>query len=188
MKFQRIQSINDPLFKKSWEIYCSNFPLEERRDLIEQKRIFENYSCDKLNINNKYEYVFESLTKDGSAIGIVAYWLFPNSIFIEHIAISSNMQGLGIGKIAIDHIKDIYNNYNKPIILEIEIPNCYITKRRESFYKKLDFKENSHDHVQPIYHIADEPIEMVIMSWPHAINEDTYLEFKDYQLEIMPSF
>ena len=181
--------------------------MDERRDLYEQKRVLKEYSQNKIEDKNIFhsEVLLRSITsldiknltnidfieKDGVKYiiaGIISYWIFPNCIFIEHIAISTQLQGLGIGKVAIDHIKSIQENYKTPIILEIEIPVDHITKRRESFYKRLGFKSNEVDHFQPPFHLGDDPIEMVIMSYPKEIGINTYLEFKDYQIEIMPNF
>ncbi|MEG0517692.1 MAG: GNAT family N-acetyltransferase [Bacteroidales bacterium] len=184
MIYKNITSANDPLFKKCREIYCSNFPLNERRDLLEQKRAltYNNYRfIALLQKNNHAEPIL---------VGILAYWNFSQVIFGEHLAIDQSMQGMGIGKIAIDYLKDCSAKEfdNKPIVLEIEIPNDFTTKRRESFYKKLDFKINPHEHFQPCYHKADEPIEMLIMSWPHIIDNQTYSQFYKEQQEIMPHF
>ncbi|MEG2471326.1 MAG: hypothetical protein RSA75_08665, partial [Bacteroidales bacterium] len=62
MIYKNIDSVNNPLFKKCWDIYCSNFPLTERRDLIEQKQIFKTYSSGNINSSNS-EYIFLALLK-----------------------------------------------------------------------------------------------------------------------------
>lgn len=204
MIYKRIKSTSDPLFKNCWEIYCSNFPLEERRDLLEQKRIFERY-CSSAN-ESEDSFIFNALLKkcDGhtpapgevitvegtpcTLVGIFAYWNFSGVIFGEHLAISQLVQGSGIGKIAIDHLKAFAEPRKKPILLEIEVPKDTITKRRESFYKRLDFKVNPHEHFQPCYHEGDEPIEMVIMTWPEIVDQATYWQFREEQQAIMPVF
>lgn len=210
MIYQRIKTTNDPLFKSCWEIYCANFPLEERRDLLEQKRMFDLYGNDP---EGEERFIFMALLKkktecqpagsgDGAAeagsvpidgipcipVGIFAYWNFSNVIFGEHLAISQHVQGMGIGKIAMEHLKAFALRHQKPIVLEIELPCDTLTKRRETFYKRLDFKSNPHEHFQPCYHPGDEPIEMLILSWPNPIAEVTYEQFKAEQLEIMPRF
>lgn len=206
MIYKSINSGKDPLFKKCWEIYCSNFPLNERRDLLEQKRIFETYCNTDKEENNSFNFIALLKTEDNNKhiggevtiidntpcilVGIITYWNFSEVVFAEHLAISKNVQGIGIGKIAIDYLKRCaalkFNN--KPIILEIEVPNDFMTKRRESFYKKLDFNINTHEHFQPCFHKEDEPIEMQIMSWPQIIDNHTYNRFNREQLEIMPKF
>lgn len=185
MIYKNITTTNDPLFKKCWDIYCSNFPLDERRDLLEQKRAFDTY--------NNYRFVAllqKSNNTEPVPVGIFAYWNFSQVIFGEHLAIDKSFQGMGIGKIAIDYLKEcsVREYDNKPIVLEIELPNDFTTKRRESFYKKLDFKINSHEHFQPCYHKGDEPVEMLILSWPHIIDAQTYAQFYKEQQEIMPLF
>lgn len=195
---------------------------------MEQKRIFETYCNNKRAEKNIF--VFTALLKradnellsnregmnenmikeeivmvDGVPCiltGILAYWHFSQVIFGEHLAINKKIQGMGMGKIAINHLKEIAsagcnttqnkidNLTGKPktILLEIELPVDFITKRRESFYKKLDFKENSYEHFQPCYHKGDEPIEMVIMTWPEIVESNVYDQFKREQDEIMPKF
>lgn len=204
MIYRRITSTSDPLFKSCWDIYCSNFPLEERRDLLEQKRIFNTYCNNPQEENNIF--IFNALLEkcdnnkningnifkvDGvncSLVGIFSYWNFTRVAFGEHLAISQNVQGMGIGKIAIDHLKRYATEQKKPILLEIEVPRDSITRRRESFYKKLGFKENPHEHFQPCYHKGDEPIEMVIMTWPEVVDEAAYNQFRTEQQAIMPVF
>ncbi|MEG2321077.1 MAG: hypothetical protein RSB73_05120 [Bacteroidales bacterium] len=204
MIYKNIDSVNNPLFKKCWDIYCSNFPLTERRDLIEQKQIFKTYSSGNINSSNS-EYIFLALLKKCTEkdtnfiivdnvpcvlVGILTYWNFSEVIYVEHLAINQIVQGMGIGKIAVDYLKECtqikYNN--KPLLLEIELPNNFMTKRRESFYKKLDFKVNDHEHFQPCFHKGDEPLEMQIMTWPTIVSSETYSTFKKEQDNMMPHF
>lgn len=189
MIYKRIKTTSDPLFKSCWEIYCSNFPLEERRDLLEQKRIFDIY-CSHPN-EQEHPFIFNALLKKCDPdvpAGIFAYWEFSEVIFGEHLAISQQIQGSGLGKIAISHLKTVAETRKKPILLEIEFPKDNLTKRRESFYKRLDFKINPYEHFQPCYHKGDEPVEMLIMTWPREVDEATYERFKQEQMAIMPVF
>lgn len=187
MLYRRITAITDPLFSKCREIYCRNFPIEEQRSLQEQERIFKEYS-------NFYFYALidanfkEDIHNPGNVMGIFSFWKFKSCYFGEHLAIDDKYKGCGIGSLVIAFLKKQGEEENIPVILEIEMPDHPAAIRREAFYKRLGFVTNSHTHFQPPFHKGQTPLEMKIMSYPHAIDSKAYEAFKKEEIQIMPTF
>ena len=105
----------------------------------------------------------------------MAYWKLDNCTFFEHLAVSKNFRGNGIGKQII--LKNT-ENVKKPIFFEVELPNTEIAKRRIDFYKRLGFKLNNFYYEQPALRKNEKPQQMLIMSYPKQINEHDFAGYK----------
>lgn len=184
MEFIRIRSIEDTNFKAAWEIYNYSFPRCEKRNIEEQEKVLKD--------ERFYFYILkDEKLLVGEIAGIFAYWQFNSEevfggtyYYGEHLAINKDIRNSGLGAKVVELLK----SYNKPIIIEIEIPIDEITKRREGFYNRLDFILNEHYHIQPPYNRDEQDLELKIMTWPKAISKVEYNAFKDAQKKIMPQF
>jgi ribosomal protein S18 acetylase RimI-like enzyme len=166
-KIHQIKSKEDHLFAEFWKIYSASFPLNERRVSHQQTDVFK-----------KKEYHVEVYLSDDQIIGFIAYWTTKEFIYVEHLAIAPEVRGKGFGSAI---LKPFIEREPIPVILEIEPIINDLTRRRLKFYESLGFVRNDHFHFQPPYHISDQPLYLVILTYPNQIDEDLYRQFAQFQ-------
>ncbi len=154
--FKKIKQTDFPNIYKKLE---SAFPYEERRD-------FKDY---EIYFKSKHFKPFEIIDNETS-VGFVNLWEFESYIYIEHLAIDSDIRGGGYGSKAINLVKE---KYGKPIILEAEAPETETQIKRIRFYEKLGFIVNMYPYLQPSFH-KGEPIPLMILSFPNPLSQNEY--------------
>jgi len=159
----RLKNISDNFFQEAWVLYENSFPLEERRLLDSQAKIFKND-----------DYNFDIVIEDEQFIGFVLWWEFDNLRYIEHFATTEHLRNKGYGKLILDTF--IKRNHI-PIILEVELPNSKICQRRIKFYERIGFRLNTHYYEIPPQHKGFSPLELLIMSFPSSISEKDVKNF-----------
>ena len=127
-----------------------SFPVDEYRSYDGQKRL----RFEKL-------YTLYSVKNDGIVIAFVAVWEFNDFLFIEHLAVKSDVRGKGIGSDILYELKKIYD---KPICLEVEPPIDNVTRKRISFYQRCGFYLNDFAYMQPAMDGGKSAIPLMIMS------------------------
>ncbi|MBO5714864.1 MAG: GNAT family N-acetyltransferase [Clostridia bacterium] len=165
MRLERLSTSNAHLFEQTFKLYQSSFPVEERRDDLEQQRVLK-----------KEDYHFDLIMKNDSFIGVMLYWETENFVFLEHFTTLPELRGKGYGKEALDLLKE----KNKIILLEIEPPVDNITQRRYAFYKRNGFFMNPYHHIQAKYHLGDEDLELKVLTYPRIMEKDEYRSFYEY--------
>ncbi len=159
----RIKNTSDKYFAETWTLYENSFPLEERR-LIDSQ----------VNVLKHLNYNFDIYIEDGKLIGFLVWWEFDNLRYIEYFATTEQIRNKGFGKLIME--KFIARN-QKPIILEVELPNSDLRERRINFYERLGFHLNPHFYeIQPI-HEGFSALELRIMSIPYPISENDVKNF-----------
>ena len=165
MELKRIESAGGELFCRAFSLYESAFPYEERRDIIDQKKVMSNP-----------DYHFCAIVEENNFQGIMLYWQIGDMIYLEHFATLPELRGQGIGASALELLKA----EKKDIILEIEPPVDELTKRRYGFYCRNGFCMAPYYHVQAKYHVGDPDMELKILCCPGVISETQYRAFYDY--------
>lgn len=152
-------------FNKIWDIYNSSFPEDEKRNLNLQKEILKDP-----------RYKMKSLKDDEKVVGFITTWDMDDYLFVEHFAIDEKHRGKSYGK---KFLKDLIDKTDKNVVLEVELPDTKIAKRRIGFYESLNFKLNNYDYMQPAYGKDKEPMPLMIMTYPETIDKDEFNEVKD---------
>lgn len=165
MRLERFSSSNAHLFEQAFQLYQSSFPVEERRDDLEQQRVLQ-----------KDDYHFDFIMQDNCFVGVMLYWETDNFVYLEHFTILPNLRGQGYGKSALDLLKE----KNKIILLEIEPPVDDTTQRRYNFYKRNGFILNPYHHIQAKYHLGDADLELKVLTYPRVMEKDEYRSFYEY--------
>ncbi|WP_430816922.1 GNAT family N-acetyltransferase [Carboxylicivirga sp. RSCT41] len=167
LSYYRLGNANDDLFPAFWKLYENAFPLMERRDLVLQKKVLtqEIYHCDVI-------------LNDQECVGIILWWQFNNAVYIEHLAIEDKWRGQGLGA---QVLNDFMNGNEQRIILEVELPDKTINKRRITFYQRIGFKLNNYKHKQWPLRRNGEELDLLLMSFPNLL---TSSEFKEFQIEL----
>ena len=152
-----------PWLEAARRLYLEAFPAQERRD-------WENMIPENAHFRPA---VFGRGEEFG---GILFYWESREFIFLEHFAVEPRLRNTGLGAKALALLKAL----GKPIILEIELPEDALTRRRKGFYERNGFRENSWRHIQPKYRREDEALQLMLLSYPEAIDRDTWQRFEAF--------
>ena len=170
-KIHQIKNTEHHYFAEFWKIYSTSFPLNERRTSEQQIVVFK-----------KTEYQVNCYLSENHIIGFIAFWTTKEFVFIEHFAVSSEVRSKGFGRVI---LKPFLEGKAIPVILEIEPPIDDLTRRRLRFYESSGFIRNKHLHFQPPYHPEDQPLQLDILTYPHQIATDLYLQFSQFQKNIV---
>lgn len=158
----RFIDVTNETFDKVYEKMTSAFPYEERRDHSDQKECFD-----------KEFFNFFEIIDNETPVGFVSPWVFPDFVYIEHLAIDEDKRSGGYGSKTIELIKELYK---KPIILEAEAPVTEQQIKRIRFYERLGFKVNGYDYIQPSYH-GGEGVPLMILSYPDLLTQNEFDDF-----------
>lgn len=163
MEHIRLEGITDNYFKEAWELYEIAFPLEERRSIADQEKTFKHSN-----------YHFDVIIKEEKCIGFLLWWEFDNLRYIEYFATVARVRNKGFGKRILE---SFIKRSQKPILLEVELPNSDIQQRRINFYERLGFHLNPHFYETPPIHEGFSALELRIMSFPSSISEKDVKNF-----------
>ena len=109
------------------------------------------------------------------AAGFLAVWEFESFIYIEHFAVDPSLRNSGTGSAM---LKELVKQYQKPICLEVELPEDELTRRRIGFYERNGFVFNEYPYIQPPISKGKSPVPLRIMTYGSAITQDTFEEMK----------
>ena len=134
------------------------------------------------------DYTVYHLVEDHVRVGFITAWRLPDFLFLEHFATYPHCRGNGYGKAALECILA-----RVPLaVLEAEVPQTPLQKRRIAFYERCGFVCNDIPYLQPAYSEKGAPVPLVLMSSgkkladPHgaarAIYEKIY--HQKYPLEV----
>lgn len=138
IKCTAVTSFDEELFAKVRHTYISSFPESERRDFDLVKNLYRENPYFNMHI----------LSKNDSYAGFITSWEFPEFIYVEHFAIDESARNGGIGGKA---MQQFLLASSLPVVLEVELPEDEMSRRRIGFYERLGFKLDNHPYRQPPY-------------------------------------
>lgn len=153
-------------FDKIFSILLDNFTDDEHRNYDKQKELLSN-ELYKIKVTSENEEIK----------AFVAFWTFKNFIYIEHLAVDKSCQGTGIGT---EILKELLDNTDKMIVLEVQPPKDENSKRRIKFYKNNRFYYNDYEYLQPAYSKDKNDIELKILTSKREINNEEFDEVVNY--------
>lgn len=128
-----------------------SFPEEERRDDDMQR----------YNTDNNPLFTTYLITDDAEYIGLITLWRLSEFLYVEHLATSPSVRNKGYGKMI---MQALLNNFpDSKIVLEVELPEDELSKRRIGFYERNGFILCEKPYMQPPYRKSGSPIPMHIM-------------------------
>ena len=158
----RFENVTEKTFPAVYEKMNAAFPIEERRNFIDQLECLKD---ERFNF-------FEIIEND-SSVGFMGIWNLNGFVFLEHLAIDEDKRSGGYGSKAIELLK---TTFNKPIILEAEAPVTEQQIKRIAFYDRLGFKVNDFYYEQPSYH-GGEGVPLKILSYPTLLTDKEFQNF-----------
>lgn len=132
--------------------YCYLFEAFPPEEIPQREDWLARFNDDKFKII--------SIMLDGDVVGLFTVWLFEGLCFIEHFMIFENVRNGGIGSKALQRLKEVFPK----IVLEAELDNTPIQKRRLDFYRRNGFEICSFEYYMPPYRSSDAPIKMFVLS------------------------
>ncbi|OQY31361.1 MAG: hypothetical protein B6241_14270 [Spirochaetaceae bacterium 4572_59] len=143
-------------FEQFWNLYSHSFPENERRDLDLQRQIMSHPAFQIRHYKN-----------DDLYRGFLNTFHFTEFIFVDHLAVSPDQRGTGIGS---SIMNELIESTSKPIILEVERPTSNDAVRRIDFYESLGFHLNVFDYIQPPIDEGRKAIPLFLMTYPERLD------------------
>lgn len=149
IQFQQV-STKDAAYAFLEELLHESFPQEERRDDALQRDYTDNSP-----------FFYANVIKDGEEpIGLITYWKLDDILYVEHLAVSPLKRNGGYGAKVMSHL---LQTAGVPVILEVELPETEMSRRRIGFYERCGFKLCLLPYRQPPYRKGDDFLPMFIM-------------------------
>ena len=174
-----LQRINENNFPEIYRIMQASFPDDEYRPYEEQLALFKEPEY-------RIYYTMAAGQKgadDNSdaystmqAAGFLAVWEFENFTYIEHFAVDPALRNSGTGSAM---LQELVKQYQKPICLEVELPEDELTRRRIGFYERNGFVFNEYPYIQPPISKGKSPVPLRIMTYGSAIPRETFEEMRE---------
>jgi len=143
---------------KSW--YETSFPADERRSF---EALCQLLPCPDMHLCG--------LVIHRKLIGFILYWQWPDMLFVEHFAVDPAQRGKQYGQQALNQLLQLKSPY---VLLEVELPQDEISRRRIRFYERQGFSLNSFSYAQPPYQAGNPAIPMHLMSIPAISDQATF--------------
>ncbi len=168
-RHHRLRSLEDPYFAECWELYESAFPEAERRTL----------GCQAAAMAGAEDFYALRFDAQREFAGIAFFWKTPQFVYLEHLAICPQRRGQGLGHF----ILKLLHRLELPLILEIEPVVDAATERRWNFYRTAGFHLLPFEHWQPCYHHEDAPMQLSLLSSPHAASAEEIAAYERFMQE-----
>lgn len=116
------------------------FPADERRLPANQRRV----------VDTDPRMVANALVHEGAFAGLLTYWKLDGFVYVEHLATLPELRGKGLGAEA---MKQLAAEAGMPVVLEVELPEDELTRRRVNFYRRCGLVLwERQAYLQPPYH------------------------------------
>jgi ribosomal protein S18 acetylase RimI-like enzyme len=161
IKLNRIIEQDDNAGKEAMQIYESAFPIEEKRPL--EKHI-------KLMRENPLFRFYAAMNAE-KVIGMSVLWELGDFAYIDYLAVAQDDRNKGYGKLIVKQLQHLYNGL---MVLEVEMPDKDLAKRRIKFYTQLGFNLLDFPYFMPKYNNPKEVFPMLLMSFPNTIDKNMF--------------
>ena len=155
-----LQRINETDFPEIYRIMQDSFSDDEYRPYDEQLALFEE---------PEYRIYY-------MPAGFRAVWEFESFIYIEHFAVDPALRNSGTGSAM---LQELVKQYQKPICLEVELPEDELTRRRIGFYERNGFVFNEYPYIQPPISKGKSPVPLRIMTYKSEITREEFQKMKE---------
>ena len=157
--------ISEEMFSRAYAILEASFPTDEYRPKNEQKALF-----------SRPEYRMWGMEDGGEICGFAAVWELGEITFLEHLAVAETHRNRGLGA---QMLQDLATFAQGRLVLEVELPETELCKRRIGFYERCGFWYNDYDYTQPPISKGKQPVPLRIMSYGKALTEAEFTQVRD---------
>lgn len=146
------QSPYSPEFRAAWRIYEAAFPTTERRTWAQQVALMTREPRYRVQLIRLAEHV----------VGLLTWWDFDDWTYVEHFALSPDVQGMGLGS---QTLSDFIATAPRPLLLEVEPPHTAEQQARVRFYQRLGLTlHHAIAYTQPPYQAGQPAIALCVMT------------------------
>jgi NAD+ diphosphatase len=163
IELKPLSPINAAHYSFMERLLAASFPLEEYRNLTQLR----HYA-----IHQKNFHIVIALV-DKQPIGFVSYWELSRFYYIEHFAVDRNCRNQGYGEAI---IRQFIEHLQRPVVLEVELPDTEMAQRRIAFYQRNNFVLWNETYLQPPYRKGNHPLPMRLMAHGALNCKDDYKE------------
>ncbi len=162
--FQQVTNTEE--FEMVYPILQEAFPQTEVREKQAQQALLQ-----------KAAYRLYQIKDDKDAVaGVLAIWeLAEDFVYIEHFAICPEKRNGGFGGYILE---EFIKWCGKNVVLEVELPEDDLKKRRIGFYERHGFLMNDYPYLQPPMRKGQDFLPLRLMTNPHRINEEMYTKYR----------
>lgn len=161
-----MKQITNQQFKQVYQLFEKSFIPAELRPY---ELLYSLFLKGELKI-----YIQEQKT---DIVGAMIVWELNDYIYLENFAVCENLRGQGIGGTLLEELKKIYPHHS--IVLEVEEAKDEISQRRIQFYQRHQWIFNPYGYIQPQLRKNVENVYLYLMTYPHAINQQQFIQIKE---------
>ena len=153
-------------FDKLFALLEESFPPDEYRPYGAQKALLDHPQY--------HVYMLPDEEADGLK-ALVTVWRIEDFAFIEHLAVSPTCRNQGIGAALLHELGKLLSCR---LVLEVELPETEMAKRRIGFYQRNGFSLNEYPYLQPSYGEGRSAVPLLLMTTGGAIDEKEFETIK----------
>lgn len=154
----QIQEIVREDFEEIYALVRTTFPQEECYPYAYHQKAFQREDL----FGRKY-------IVDGEIKAFTTGFRQKGYLFLDYFAVDKNLRGHGLGG---QFFKQVIESANCPVIIEVELPETDIAKRRIGFYQRLGFQLNTFTYRMPLISDGFGDTPLYIMSYPNPIPDN----------------
>lgn len=148
-------------------LFLSAFPEDERRDTVAQRH----------NTDHHPRFHCYLVEEEHEPIGFFTYWDFDSFCYGEHFAIAPTRRNGGYGR---QTIAALLQQIGKPLVLEVELPEDEMSRRRIGFYERQGLRLwKEVPYTQPAYRPGGNSLPMHLMATDGLSPETHYEQVKE---------
>lgn len=158
------ERITEETFDEIFPLLEAAFPVTELRIKADQRKLLA-----------EEDYRLYGVRKDGNFTAVFATWEIDDFLYIEHFAVKEEYRNGGYGGSLLDRLLE---EKGRPMVLEVEVPEDDMTRRRIGFYERHGLVYNDYPYLQPPMRKGQEMLPLRFMTKPGAVDEKTYERYK----------
>lgn len=159
--FQRIM---EDRFDEAFPLLERAFPATELREKERQRALLQE-PC----------YRLYGVEGEGGLQALFAVWEIADFLYIDHFTVREDCRNGGFGGRLLDRL---VAEKGRPVVLEVELPEDEMARRRIGFYERHGFTYNAYPYLQPPMREGQGMQPLRMMTHPSAIDEKTYERYK----------
>lgn len=163
MEFEKLKSED---IKSMYHLMQQAFPAEQMREYQNHQILYDKGCFEAFGKKDKYENV----------VAVISIWKLEEIRYVEHLVVKEEWRGQGIGE---KLMQFAFQKEKSPFLLEVELPENDIAKKRIDFYKRLGMYYNDYEYFQPPWKKEYRMLPLRFMTYPEKIDEKTFQRYKN---------